>query len=59
MHPAPLLRYWAIFFLQGDPEAKRTVANASFGAVESPRRLSCPSSSRQDWALSSVTIDNG
>jgi hypothetical protein len=21
MHPAPLLRYWAIFFLQGDPES--------------------------------------
>src|SRR5438132_4874407 len=27
MHPAPLLRYWAIFFLQGDPESKRTVAS--------------------------------
>jgi hypothetical protein len=24
MHPAPLLRYRAIFFLQGDPESKRT-----------------------------------
>jgi hypothetical protein len=24
---APLLRYWAIFFLQGDPESKRTVAD--------------------------------
>ena len=22
MHPAPLLGYWAIFFLQGDPESK-------------------------------------
>ena len=22
MHPAPLLRYWTIFLLQGDPEAK-------------------------------------
>src|SRR5258707_13106449 len=28
MHPAPLLRYWAISFLQVDPEAKRTVAEA-------------------------------
>src|SRR5438132_388744 len=34
---------------------------ASFGAVESPKRLSCPSSSRQDWALSrypSTTANN-
>jgi hypothetical protein len=27
MHPATLLRYWAIFFLQRDPESKRTVAD--------------------------------
>src|SRR3974377_323307 len=27
MHPAPLPRYWAIFFLQGNPETKRTVAD--------------------------------
>jgi hypothetical protein len=27
MHPATLLVNWAIFFLQGDPEAKRTVAD--------------------------------
>ena len=27
MHPAPLLRYWTIFFLQSDPKAKRTVAD--------------------------------
>jgi hypothetical protein len=27
MHPAPLLGYWTIFFLQGNPESKRTVAN--------------------------------
>jgi hypothetical protein len=35
----------AIFFLQSDPEAERSVINDQLG----PRRLSCPSSSRQDW----------
>jgi len=27
MHPATLLCDWAVFFLQGDPKAKRTVAD--------------------------------
>jgi hypothetical protein len=27
MHPATLLGYWAIFFLQSDPEAERTVTD--------------------------------
>jgi hypothetical protein len=27
MHPAPLLGDWAAFFLQSDPEAKRTIAD--------------------------------
>src|SRR5438105_8467122 len=37
MHPAPLLRYWAIFFLQGDPEAKRTVADGQLRCGGKPQ----------------------
>jgi hypothetical protein len=31
MHPAALLGDWAIFFLQSDPEAKRTVTDRQLG----------------------------
>ena len=31
VHPATLLNDWAVFFLQSDPEAQRSVTGASFG----------------------------
>jgi hypothetical protein len=33
MHPTTLLGNWAIFFLQRDPEAKRTVADGQLGCA--------------------------
>ena len=34
---APLLRYWAIFFLQGDPESKRTVTDGQLRCGGKPQ----------------------
>src|ERR1700751_1476486 len=42
MHPAPLLRYWPIFFLQGDPESKRTVADGQLRRGGKPQAFELP-----------------
>ena len=59
MHPAPLLRYWAIFFLQGDPEAKRTVANGQLRCGGEPQAFELPKQFTPGLGAFPVTIDNG
>jgi len=39
-------------FLQAIQKPSEPSPMASFGALERPKRFSCPSSSRQDWVLS-------
>ena len=57
MHPAPLLRYWAIFFLQGDPEAKRTVADGQLRCGGKPQAFELPKQFTPGWALSQIAVD--
>src|ERR1700736_5059230 len=52
MDPATLLGNLTVFSCRAIQNPSEPSPMASFGAVESPRRLSCPSSSRQDWVLS-------
>jgi hypothetical protein len=50
VNSATLLGDWAVFFLQSDPEAQRSVTSGVW-ARPIDQGLSCPSSSRQDWVL--------
>ena len=52
VNPATLLGDWAVFFLEGIQKPSDPSPMASLGAADRPSRLSCPSSSRQDWVLS-------
>jgi len=42
MNPAPLLRYWAIFFLQGDPESKSVLWPIPHSSLPHPTRTRQP-----------------
>src|SRR6478672_7738936 len=59
MHPAPLLRYWAIFFLQGNPESKRTVADGQLRRGGKPQAFELPKQFTPGLGAFPVTIDNG
>src|SRR6516162_6596585 len=59
MHPAPLLRYWAIFFLQGDPESKRTVADGQLRRAGKSQAFELPKQFTPGLSAFPVTIDNG
>jgi hypothetical protein len=59
MHPAPLLGYWAIFFLQGDPESKRTGANGQLRCAGKAQAFELPKQFTPGLGAFPVTIDNG
>ena len=59
MHPATLLRYWAIFFLQGDPESKRTVPDGQLRCGGKPQAFELPKQFTPGLGAFPVTIDNG
>jgi hypothetical protein len=52
MNPTAFLATWPYSSCKAIQKPREPSPIASFGAVESPRRLSAPSSSRQDWVLS-------
>jgi len=58
MHPAPLLRYWAIFFLQGDPEAKRTVADGQLRCGGKPQAFELPKQFTPGLGTFAVTVND-
>jgi hypothetical protein len=59
MYPAPLLRYWPIFFLQGDPESKRTVADGQLRCGGKPQAFELLKQFTPRLGAFPVTIDNG
>src|ERR1700730_18490569 len=52
MNPATLLGHWAIFLLQSDPEAQRSITDSQLRWGRQAQAFELPNSSRQDWALS-------
>ena len=52
-------RYWAIFFLQGDPESKRAVANGQLRCGGKPQAFELPKQFTPGLGAFPVTIDNG
>jgi hypothetical protein len=59
MHPATLLRYRAIFFLQGDPNAKRTVADGQLRRGGKPKASELPKKFTLGLGAFPITVDNG
>jgi hypothetical protein len=58
MDPAPLLGDWAIFFLQGDPEAKRTVTDGQLRCGGKPQAFELPKQFTPGLGAFPVTIDD-
>src|ERR1700730_11313381 len=58
MHPAPLLRYWAIFFLQGGPESKRTVADGQLRCGGKPQAFELPKQFTPRLGTFAVTVND-
>src|ERR1700758_2361739 len=59
MHPAPLLSYWAIFFLQSAPESKRTVADGQLRCAGKAQAFELPKHFTPGLGAFPVPIDNG
>src|SRR6266478_7303093 len=58
MNPAPLLGDWAIFFLQCDPESKRTVTDGQLRRAGKPQAFELPKQFTPGLGAFPVTIDD-
>ena len=58
MDPASLLRDWAVFFLQSDPEAKRTVTDGQLRCGRKPQAFELPKQFTPGLSAFAVTVND-
>src|ERR1700724_1226616 len=58
MDPASLLRDWAVFFLQSDPEAKRTVTDGQLRCGRKPLAFKLPKRFTPGLSAFAVTVND-